>query len=128
MKKALDYETLTKIWLENWKVGAKLQHKAAKLDALSIGLIEQAASAKTEIDCINATANFAANFSTKSYTIISDWFNTFNRDFADMTKEILYPDFSNKKPFTVGEYLDLIARKAPSEKDAFTNFDNAILA
>ena len=128
MKKALNFKTLEKIWLKNWEFGANLLEKAVKRDALSAGLIEQAANAKTEIDCINATANFAANFPTKSYAIISDWFDTFNSDLVDTAKEILYPDWLDKKPFTIGEYLELVARKAPSEENAFHFFDKKILA
>ncbi|MBQ7198082.1 MAG: hypothetical protein IJS29_02360 [Selenomonadaceae bacterium] len=129
MKKILNYKTQKAIWRRSSELAIKMQGKAAKRHALSAGLIEQAASANTELERLNAFANCKANLYKKSYWILDDWYIAFNRNSVDdVVSKIMKRKFATDEPFTVGEYLDLIASKAPSEKDAFTNLDNAILA
>ena len=128
MKKILDYKTQKAIWRRSSELAVKMQKKAAKRHALSAGLIEQAASANTELERINADANYKANYHTKSYAILDEWHESFRRDTSDVVDEIWTREFLYDEPFTIGEYLELVARKAPSEENAFPNFDNAILA
>ena len=128
MKKALNYLTLKAIGRRSSELAVKMDRKAAKRHALSAGLIEQATSANTELERINADANYKANYHTKSYAILDEWHESFRRDTSDVVDEIWTREFLYDEPFTVGEYLELVARKAPSEENAFPNFDNVILA
>ena len=125
MKKALSYKTLETLWIKDWKLAAKIRKKAIKRKALTAGLIEQATNAKTDIERINANANYEAHFKTLSRAVSNEWYEALKPYTLD---DVLFKVWASEEPLTVGEYLEQIASKAPSEKDALPNLANAILA
>lgn len=125
MKKALNYKTLETLWIKDWELAAKIHRKAKKRKALTTGLIEQATNAKTDIDRIYANANYEAHFKTLSRAVSNEWYEALKPYTLD---DVLFKVWASTEPLTVGEYLEQVARKAPSEEDAFNNLDNIILA
>lgn len=125
MKKALSYKTLETLWIKDWKLAAKIRKKTIKRKALTAGPIEQATNAKTDIERINANANYEAHFKTLARSVSNEWYETLKPYTLD---DVLFKVWASEEPLTVGEYLEQIASKAPSEKDALPNLDNAILA
>lgn len=116
----------------------KWDRQAAKRAAKAIGLVEQAKSAVTELDAINALANYEANhikpnytaqdllkiydthkhfvstYYSKSYSIMHEWHHAFNHclNFESIFG-IWEKDFLDEEPFTVGDYLSVVETLTP---------------
>ena len=98
----------------------KWENRVARRAAKAAGLVEQAASAQTEYDAINALANFEANHHTKSFSVTEKWLRAFDYSKFDTVHKILERDFLYEEPFTVGEYLSYI--KTEEEEPALETF------
>ena len=89
---------------------ATWEAERARRAANAAGLIGQASFAKTAEECVNACANYAANFNNKGYAIIDEWFDAFGNKFSRSKKlaKIWEREFFGGPEFSVGEYLELI--------------------
>lgn len=122
------YNYLRKIGDENAAVQRlKWEWKAAKRAVKNIGLVEQAKSAVTELDAINALANYEANkrgeisYYSKGYSVLDEWHHAFQHCLNfESVFGIWEKDFLDEEPFTVGEYLSYI--KTEEEEPALETF------
>ena len=82
----------------------------------SAGLIEQAKSASTERETLDALANFEANFHTKGHAVSKEWHDAMNFSKFESIAKILERSFLENKDFTVGDYLELSEQSKKSAK------------
>ena len=76
----------------------------------SAGLIEQAQSASTEGEMLDALANFDANLHTKGYALGREWHDAMNFFKFKSIEKIVERSFMEGKGLTVGEYLEISAQ------------------
>ena len=115
------YNYLRKIGDENAAVQRlKWEWKAAKRAVKNIGLVEQAKSAVTELDAINALANYEANkrgeisYYSKGYSVWDEWYHAFQHCLNfESVFGIWEKDWLDEDLFTVGEYLELVEVSKP---------------
>ncbi len=91
----------------------KWKNRVARRAAKAAGFVEQAASAHTEYDAINALANYEANSRTKSYIVTAKWIHALDYSKFDTVYKILERDFLYEEPLTVGEYIALAEKTKP---------------
>jgi len=98
----------------------KWEWKAARRAAKNIGLVEQAKSAVTELDAINALANYEANkrgeisYYSKGYSVWDEWYHAFQHCLNfESVFGIWEKDWLDEDLFTVGEYLELVEVSKP---------------
>lgn len=92
----------------------KWENRVARRAAKAAGFVEQAASAQTEYDAINALANYEANRHTKSYIVLRDWIHAIDIFRFETAQKIFDKDWIDEEPFTVGEYLELSEKLKPA--------------
>ena len=90
--------------------------QAATRASHAAGLIEQAQSASTERETLDALANFDANFHTKGHAVSKEWHDAINYFKFESIKKIVERSFLENKDFTVGDYLELSAKVKNSAK------------
>lgn len=84
--------------------------QAATRASHAAGLIEQAQSASTERETLDALANFDANFHTKGHAVSKEWHDAINYFKFESIKKIVERSFLENKDFTVGDYLEISAQ------------------
>lgn len=85
--------------------------KQAAMRAIhSAGLVEQAQSASTEGEMLDALANFDANLYTKGYALGREWHDAMNFFKFESIEKIVERSFMEGKGLTVGEYLEISAQ------------------
>ncbi len=84
--------------------------QAAMRASHSAGLIEQAQSASTESELLDALANFDANLYTKGYALGREWHDAMNFFKFESIEKIVERSFMEGKGLTVGEYLEISAQ------------------
>ena len=84
--------------------------QAAMRASHSAGLIEQAQSASTEGEMLDALANFDANLYTKGYALGREWHDAMNFFKFESIEKIVERSFMEGKGLTVGEYLEISAQ------------------
>ena len=102
--------------------------QAATRAGHAAGLIEQAKSASTEREILDALANFDANFHTKGHAVSKEWHDTINYFKFESIAKIVERSFLENKELTVGDYLELSAQNKNSRLDATTYFEGKIPA
>mgnify|MGYP006872979960 CR=1 FL=1 len=100
-------------------VEAKKQ--AATRASHAAGLIEQAKTASTERETLDALANFDANFHTKGHAVLKEWHAAIDYFKFESIATICERNFLEKKELTVGDYLELSAQNKNSRSEA-TNY------
>ncbi len=91
----------------------KWENRVARRAAKAAGFVEQAASAQTEYDAINALANYEANRRTKSYIVTAKWIHAIDYSKFESVHAIIEKDWLDEDLFTVGEYLELVEGLKP---------------
>ena len=102
--------------------------QAAVRACYSAGLIEQVKNAETELETLDALANFDANLYTKSYAIIDEWHDVMNFFKFKSIEKIGERGFMESKGLTVGEYLEISAKNKMRPSDATTGYFGEISA
>ena len=90
--------------------------QAATRASHAAGLIEQAQSASTEGEILDALANFDANLYTKGYALDNEWHDAMNFFKFKSIEKIVERSFMEGKGLTVGDYLELSAKVKNSAK------------
>lgn len=90
--------------------------QAAMRASHSAGLIEQAQSANTEGEILDALANFNANLYTKGHAVSKEWHDAINYFKFESIAKIVERSFLENKELTIGDYLELSAQFKKSAK------------
>lgn len=106
----------------------ELQKQSAIRASYAAGLIEQAKTAVTECETLDAMANFDANLFTKSYAINDEWHDAMDFFKFKSIEKIAEREFMEGKGLTVGEYLEISAKNKKCRPKATTFYADKLSA